>query len=208
MKPIAANFPSGVARFPLSRRTGEGWGEGYLIKLHSCSSGCFDLQTCLCLLPGRGNCVRNPHGPNGGFGGCCVLVGWPDTNSVASTGKGDTISIFIASKRNWPLNSTAPDTDFPVSSNTTLCGTLGWQSAGSLSNACGIINWSSQTTATILWKTSGVSCSSARRTRKTRRCRPSGVNRINPPIKTPHPDPLPSDGRGKPHDAFGFKGLP
>lgn len=171
---------------------GEGWGEG---KIFSCPSDNFALLTSPCPLVGHGRCAKNPLGPKSGSGGCCARAAWQDTNSDANIRRDNITSISFVSKPRSQLNWTVQVMAFPVNSNMTTSGMLSWPRAAFLSNEYGIIgspNWKAGRTS---WKIFGASCRSEHRTRRMWRCCLPAANRIS--LKNPHPDPLPSDGRGE-----------
>jgi hypothetical protein len=182
------------ALLSLSRRTGEGRGEGSCENF-SCQPAGFDLPTPPCQPRVRANCASNPLGPRSAFGNYRGRAVWPVTNFAVSIRKGVTTLIAFASKPDSPSNSTVQATDFRTSSNTTPQGTIIWLRAAFSSSECGITNLRNRKAAQILWTTSGGFCRNVRRIRAMLRRRRAAASRTD--LKNPHPDALPSDGRGQ-----------
>jgi hypothetical protein len=178
----------------LSHPMGEGRGEGSS-RIFTCLPDDFGLLTHPYLPHGREHCANSPLGPKSNSGVCCDPAVGLDTNSAANIPRNRTTWMFIASKPSLPSNSTGPDTDFPASKHAISSGTVSWPRTAFLSNACGTISSRNRKIGTLSWKISGGFCRNTPHIPATLHRYHTAANQINP--KYPHPDPLPSDGRGE-----------
>ncbi len=187
--------PRRVTVFPLSHRMGEGRGEGS--SFSSCEGFDLKLLTVLCLFAGPDNCGSTLRGPKNGFGISSVRGAWRDTNSVASIMKGLTIWTFIVWRQSSPWNWMASAMASRCNTNTTCEETLFSRAVAFWLNASGIINSLPGKSAKIWKRIFGEFYRNGCRIRKIYRYLRIGGNRTTLEIKNPHPDPLPSDGRGE-----------
>lgn len=83
------------------------------------------------------------------------------------------------------------------SSKSTICEEMRfWPDAAFSSSACGITNSNAGQIVKISRRIFGRFCRNAALILRTLLCPDTGVNRTNKSRKGPHPNPLPSDGRG------------
>jgi hypothetical protein len=188
----APMLPRRVTRFPLSRRTGEGWGEGIGHSVSPCETHRFRLLTFQCPFCVPESCGRNRLGRKSGFGNYSVHAVWPDINSAGSIMKGLTIWTSIAWKQNLPSNWTVPATAFHHNEITMREEMPFSPSEAFWSNAFGIIKWDVE----VIAKISGRFCKLVFRILRMRHCLGIGARQTSWHQKSLHPNPLPSDGRG------------
>ena len=185
-----------VKPFSLSHRMGEGRGEGSVFLNSPCYSCCLPLLGIACLSPALERFASNPPGQRGGCGDFFDHDDWLDINSVDSIKRDVTIWTSFAWKQNLPLSSTVLAMGFPNSKNTIQVGMLFSRVAGFWLNAFGIINSFAGRKGRILKRIFGRYCSLARHILRMLRYQSAGGRPICIQKKDPHPDPLPSDGRG------------
>jgi hypothetical protein len=195
----------GVTRFSLSHRMGEGQGEGALF-FSGCRPHDFRLLTSPCPSPKPEDCGRTLPGRKSVFGNCSVRGGWPVTNFAVNSAKRPTISTFTVWRRDLRSSWTASVMEPRGKRNMTREEMLSSQPEGFSSKEFGTINFSAQKGVKTSWKTFGRYCRAGVHIRKTLRRLRFGASRTKRP-GNPHPDPLPSDGRGDNHHAQGLDSI-
>ncbi len=185
-----------VTMLSLPHQMGEGRGEGCASRNSACEHLPFRLGTFGCLSFVREDCERSPLGLRNDCGNCCDRDDWRDTNSGGNFKKGITISTFIAWRPNLRLNSMVSAMAFLNSKNMILTGMVFSQLAAFWSNVSGIISFFAGKVVRTLRKIFGQFCKLVFHILTMSCCRSIGGNRTNILKENPHPDPLPSDGRG------------
>ncbi len=202
MKWNGVRFAEGVTPFSLSHPMGEGRGEGKAPALFTCRFFPSGLRTSVCPRPVPDGCAEIPRGPKGGFGNDFDPGGWPDTNSVVNALKEVITWTCIVTKPNWRSNWMGQAMESLSIDIATSCAMPALLPEVFSLNGFGIISLPVGKIGRIWWRTSGNFCRSVLHIPGTW-CRlltaanPTGVRR-----KRPHPDPLPSDGRGKRNHAL------
>jgi hypothetical protein len=188
--------PLRVLALSLSHRMGEDRGEGKEAPVSSCRFNTSRVPPRLCQRREPGNCADDPHGLRKNCGNCFDHDAWPDTNFDVKRSRDDSTWTFIASKQNWPSKLMVRAMVSLLNRNTIRNGMHYLQRVESCLSESGIIDWLAHRIGKTWSRTFGNCCRSALHIRETFRHRLIGESRTSLRWEDPHPDPLPSDGRG------------
>ena len=189
-------LPERVSEVSLSHQMGEGRGEGLELRNSSCGFFSFGLEASSCLSCAPESFGNSPLGLKNAYGDCCGVAAWPDINSVANIRKGPIIWTSIVWRQNSRSNSTASAMACQNSKNMIRVGTLFSRLAVSWSNVFGITNSGVGKIGRTLKRIFGRYNNPVSDILRTSLCRSIGDSPTDLLRKSPHPDPLPSDGRG------------